>query len=49
MNSLVYVGMDVHKDTIAIAIAVSRDNNKNVEFNRQIQNEEGKIKNSLTN
>jgi len=42
MNSVIYVGMDVHKETIAIA--VFRDNNKNVEFERQIKNEPGQIK-----
>ncbi len=42
MNSLVYVGMDVHKETIAIA--VFKNNNKNVEFERQIRNEPSKIK-----
>lgn len=42
MNSLIYVGMDVHKETIAIAIF--RDNNKNVEYERQIRNEPGQIK-----
>ena len=42
MNSLIYVGMDVHKETIAIAIF--RDNNRNVEFERTIRNEPGQIK-----
>jgi transposase len=40
--SLIYAGMDVHKETISIAIF--RDNNKNVEFERQIKNEPGQIK-----
>jgi len=42
MRSIVYVGMDVHKETIAIA--VFRDNARNVEFERTIKNEPGKIK-----
>ena len=42
MRSIVYVGMDVHKETIAIA--VFRDSNRNVEFERTIRNEPGKIK-----
>ena len=42
MNSLIYVGMDVHKETIAIA--VFRDSNRNVEFERTIKNEPGKVK-----
>ena len=42
MRSIVYVGMDVHKETIAIA--VFRDSNKNVEFERTIRNEPGKVK-----
>ena len=42
MNSLIYVGMDVHKETIAIAIF--RDNNRNVEFEKTIRNEPGQIK-----
>lgn len=42
MNSLIYVGMDVHKESIAIAVL--RDNNKNVEFERQIRNEPGQIR-----
>ena len=41
MRSIIYVGMDVHKETIAIA--VFRDNNKNVEYERQIRNEAGQI------
>lgn len=40
--SLIYAGMDVHKESISIAIF--RDNNKNVEFERQIKNEPGQIK-----
>lgn len=42
MRSIVYVGMDVHKETIAIA--VFRDSNKNVEFERTIRNEPGKVR-----
>jgi len=42
MRSIVYVGMDVHKETIAIA--VFRDSNKNVEFEKIIRNEPGKVK-----
>ncbi len=42
MNSLIYVGIDVHKDTIVIA--VFRGNNKNPEFTREIRNEPGQIK-----
>ena len=42
MKSLFYVGMDVHKDSISIAVL--RDNNKNVEFERQIRNEPARIK-----
>lgn len=42
MNSLLYVGMDVHKDEIAVAVI--RDNNRNIEFERQIKNEPGQIK-----
>lgn len=42
MRSIVYVGMDVHKETIAIA--VFRDSNNNVEFERQIRNEPGRIR-----
>jgi transposase len=42
MKSLFYVGMDVHKDSISIA--VFRDNNSNVEFERQIRNEPARIK-----
>ena len=42
MRSIVYVGMDFHKETIAIA--VSRDSARNVEFERTIRNEPGKIK-----
>ena len=42
MKSVIYVGMDVHKETIAIAVL--RDNQKNVEFERQIRNEPGQIK-----
>ncbi len=34
--------MDVHKETIAIAVI--RDNNRNVEFERQIRNDAGRIK-----
>ena len=41
MRSIVYVGMDVHKETIAIA--VYRDSNKNIEFEKQIRNENGAI------
>lgn len=41
MRSVVYVGMDVHKETIALA--VFRDNNKNVEYEREIRNETGQI------
>ncbi|MDA3822444.1 MAG: IS110 family transposase [Bacteroidales bacterium] len=41
MNSLLYVGMDVHKDTIAIAVL--RDNGRNTEFERQIRNEPAQI------
>ena len=42
MKSLIYVGMDVHKETIAIAVL--RDNHKNVEFERLIRNEPGQIR-----
>lgn len=42
MLSLIYVGMDVHKDSISIAIF--RDNNREVEFERQIRNEASKIR-----
>lgn len=42
MSSLVYVGMDVHKETISIA--VFKNNNRSVEFEKQIQNDPGKIK-----
>ena len=42
MESIVYVGMDVHKETIAIA--VFRDRNMNVEYERQIKNEPGHIR-----
>ncbi|MCP4051453.1 MAG: IS110 family transposase [Mesoflavibacter sp.] len=42
MSSIIYVGMDVHKETIAIAVL--RDNCKNVEYERQIKNEPGLIK-----
>ena len=42
MRSIVYVGMNVYKEIIAIA--VSRDNNRNVEFERTIRNEPGKIR-----
>jgi transposase len=42
MRSIIYVGMDVHKETIALAIF--RDSNRNVEFERQIRNEPGQIK-----
>jgi len=41
MRSIIYVGMDVHKETISIA--VFRDSNRNVEYERQIRNEPGKI------
>lgn len=46
MESVIYVGMDVHKETIAIAVL--RDNNKNVEFEKQIRNEPGQIKKFFT-
>jgi transposase len=42
MNSVIYVGMDVHKETIAIAVL--RDNSGNTEFERQIRNEPNQIK-----
>ena len=42
MRSVIYVGMDVHKESIAVAIM--RDSNRNVEFERQIRNEPGQIK-----
>lgn len=42
MISLLYVGMDVHKETIAIAIF--RSNSRNPEYERQIRNEPGQIK-----
>ncbi len=42
MNSLIYVGMDVHKESIAIAVL--RDNCKNVEFEKQMKNEPRQIK-----
>ena len=41
MNSLFYVGMDVHKDTISLAVI--RDNSRTIDFERQIKNEPGKI------
>jgi len=41
MKSLIYVGMDVHKESISIA--VFRDNNKNVENIRQLRNDPGQI------
>jgi transposase len=46
MNSVIYVGMDVHKETISVAVI--RDNNRNVEFERQIRNEPGQIKKFFT-
>ncbi|MBI9104191.1 MAG: IS110 family transposase [Spirochaetales bacterium] len=46
MNSLFYVGMDVHKETIALAVI--RDNSRTIEFERQIKNEPGKIKKYFT-
>lgn len=42
MKSVVYVGMDVHKDSIVMAIL--RDGNRNVEYERQIRNTTGAIK-----
>jgi len=42
MDSVIYAGLDVHKETIAIAVL--RDNNRNTEFERQIRNEPGQIK-----
>ena len=42
MKSLIYVGMDVHKESISLAVL--RDNNRDVEFERQIKNEPSKIK-----
>lgn len=42
MRSIIYVGMDVHKETIAIAVL--RDNNRNIEFEKTLRNEPGKIK-----
>jgi transposase len=42
MNSLIYVGMDVHKESISVAIF--RDSSRNVEFERQLRNEPGVIK-----
>ena len=41
MNSLLYVGMDVHKESIAIAVL--RDFSRNTEFERQIRNEPAQI------
>lgn len=46
MESIFYVGMDVHKETIAIA--VFRDRNRAVEFELTIKNEPGKIKKFFT-
>ncbi len=46
MNSLFYVGMDVHKETISIAVI--RDNSRSIEFERQIRNEPGRIKKYFT-
>jgi hypothetical protein len=42
MNSVIYVGMDFHKESIAVAVL--RDSNRNVEFERQIRNEPGQVK-----
>ena len=42
MRSIVYVGMDVHKDTVSIAIL--RDNNMHVEYERTLRNEPGQMK-----
>ncbi len=42
MNSVIYVGMDVHKESIAVA--VFRDNYQNPEFERELRNEPGNIK-----
>ncbi len=46
MNSLFYVGMDVHKETISLAVI--RDNSRTIEFERQIRNEPGGIKKYFT-
>ena len=46
MNSLLYIGMDVHKESIAIA--VFRDNNRNTEFERQMKNEPAQINKFLS-
>ena len=42
MNSVIYVGMDVHKETIALALI--RDNSRKIEFERKIKNEPTQIK-----
>ncbi|MCD4783211.1 MAG: IS110 family transposase [Candidatus Eremiobacteraeota bacterium] len=42
MRSIVYVGMDVHKDTVSVAIL--RDNNMHVEYERTLRNEPGQMK-----
>ncbi|MDC7223806.1 MAG: IS110 family transposase [Spirochaetales bacterium] len=42
MKSLAYVGMDVHKETIAIA--VFRDQNNKPEFEKEIRNTPGNVK-----
>ena len=46
MNGLFYVGMDVHKEKISIAVI--RDNSRSIEFERQIRNEPGRIKKYFT-
>ncbi len=42
MNSVLYVGMDVHKETIVLA--GMRDGNQFAEFERTIRNEPGQVK-----
>lgn len=42
MRSIIYVGMDVHKETISVAIL--RDNNRDFEYERTLRNEPGVIK-----
>ena len=46
MKSIIYIGMDVHKETIQVA--VFRDQNRNVEFERQIKNDTTQIKKFFT-
>ena len=42
MRSIIYVGMDVHKETVAVAIL--RDNNRDFEYEKTLRNEPGVIK-----